>query len=56
MAKNHIGQGSLHTQDAQLNQNMPNVIEQIGPQPTRPYAHKRQGSKSSKDGLRKKQH
>ena len=54
MAKNRMGKGSFHSQDAQLNQNLPEIQDATTAQPTRPFVHRQQGNKSSKDGLRRK--
>ena len=54
MAKNHLGKGSLHAQDAQLHQYIPEIEAAIETQPTRPNIHKLQPNRSSKDGYRKK--
>jgi hypothetical protein len=54
MAKNHLGKGSLHAQDAQLHQYIPEIEAALEAQPTRPYIHKLQANRSSKDGYRKK--
>jgi hypothetical protein len=54
MAKNRMGKGSFHAQDAQLNQNLPEIEDALDTQPTRPFVHRQQATKSSKDGLRRK--
>jgi len=54
MAKNRMGKGSFHAQDAQLNQNLPEIQDAVAGQPARPYVHRQQANKSSKDGLKRK--
>jgi hypothetical protein len=54
MAKNHLGKGSLHAQDAQFHQFLPEIEDAIASQPSRPFMHKIQSNRSSKDGYRKK--
>ena len=50
MTKNHnMGRKSHHVQDAQFDQNMAGLADEIGPQPTRPTVGKQQATKSSKE-------
>lgn len=54
MAKNHMGKGSYHAQDALLDEYLGDIQNAIGAQPTRPIYHHMQSNKSAKGGLRKK--
>jgi hypothetical protein len=50
MTKQHnMGRKSHKAQDAQLDQNLKGLQQDIGAQPTRPYVRQRQAKKSSGD-------
>lgn len=50
MSKNqNMGRKSHHAQDAQYDQNIKQLDEEIGSQPTRPTVGKQQATKSSKE-------
>ena len=54
MTKNHMGKGSLHAQDAQMQEYLPEIDVAVELQPTRPHIQKPRPVKSSKDGFRKR--
>lgn len=49
MTKNKMGKKSYMSQDGELEQNLRGLNDEIADQPNRPFVHKRQPDKSSKD-------
>jgi len=50
MTKNHnMGRKSHHVQDAQWQQNLAGLSDELGSQPTRPSIHQQKPTKNSKE-------